>query len=147
MNFREENLAWVRPSILTDFDLFCQNRIPSDSCSPFAMEPGLPLPDVVRELLKDPTILRWDPVEMLYQVIQGEAFEMRCPSSSSVVIDPKCLSARFDSLNWGRKSPGGGRLLGGLLLTGPARGARRARTEGARVAEGGCVPSPTPPRA
>jgi len=41
------------------------------------MEAGLPLPDVVRELLKDASILRWDPVENMYHVVDGDMFEMR----------------------------------------------------------------------
>ena len=38
---------------------------------------GLSLPDVVRELLKERNILRWDPVDSLYEVLNGEKFEAR----------------------------------------------------------------------
>ena len=45
------------------------------------MEAGLPLPDVVRELLKDPSVLLWDPLESMYQVVDGDMFEMRSTSN------------------------------------------------------------------
>ena len=38
---------------------------------------GLSLPDVVRELLKERNVVRWDPVESLYEVLNGELFEAR----------------------------------------------------------------------
>ncbi|EKX54143.1 hypothetical protein GUITHDRAFT_150166 [Guillardia theta CCMP2712] len=38
---------------------------------------GLALPDVVRELLKDPTVLRWDARDGVYEVMHGENFERR----------------------------------------------------------------------
>ena len=38
---------------------------------------GLSLPDVVRELLKERNILRWNPDEGVYEVIHGENFEAR----------------------------------------------------------------------
>jgi hypothetical protein len=38
---------------------------------------GLSLPDVVRELLKERNVVRWDPVESLYEVLNGEQFEAR----------------------------------------------------------------------
>eukprot|EP00960_Hanusia_phi_P038733 753572-Hanusia_phi.AAC.4 len=38
---------------------------------------GLALPDVVRELLKDPAILRWDARDGVYEVMHGENFERR----------------------------------------------------------------------
>ena len=38
---------------------------------------GLSLPDVVRELLKERNILRWNADEGVYEVIHGENFEIR----------------------------------------------------------------------
>jgi hypothetical protein len=38
---------------------------------------GLSLPDVVRELLKDGGVLRWDATDCLYEVLNGEKFESR----------------------------------------------------------------------
>ena len=38
---------------------------------------GLGLPDVVRELLRDPAILQWRPHEEVYEVMDGEKFEDR----------------------------------------------------------------------
>jgi hypothetical protein len=38
---------------------------------------GLSLPDVVRVLLKDNGVLRWDAAELLYEVINGQKFEAR----------------------------------------------------------------------
>jgi len=38
---------------------------------------GLSLPDVVRELLKEKNILRWDSNEGVYEVVHGEHFEIR----------------------------------------------------------------------
>jgi hypothetical protein len=38
---------------------------------------GLALPDVVRELLKDPSILLWDAREQVYEVLDGDLFEAR----------------------------------------------------------------------
>ena len=38
---------------------------------------GLSLPDVVRELLKERNVVRWDPVEGLYEVLDGDLFESR----------------------------------------------------------------------
>lgn len=38
---------------------------------------GLPLPDVVRELLKEKNILRWDAKEGVYEVLHGDNFERR----------------------------------------------------------------------
>jgi len=42
------------------------------------MMAGLPLPDVVRELLRDPSVLTWDPEEEVYEVMDGTRFECRC---------------------------------------------------------------------
>lgn len=42
---------------------------------------GLPLPDVVRELLRDPAILKWHPREEVYEVTHGDNFEKRCGQS------------------------------------------------------------------
>ena len=39
---------------------------------------GLALPAVVRELLRDPTILRWHPEDEVYEVMHGDKFEQRC---------------------------------------------------------------------
>lgn len=36
---------------------------------------GLPLPEVVMQLVKDPTILQWDAGQRCYIVIDGERFE------------------------------------------------------------------------
>jgi len=41
------------------------------------MMAGLPLPDVVRELLRDPGILMWHPDEEVYEVMDGPSFERR----------------------------------------------------------------------
>ena len=41
---------------------------------------GLPLPDVVRQLLRDPSVLKWHPREEVYEVTHGENFELRCLS-------------------------------------------------------------------
>ncbi|KAJ1479870.1 hypothetical protein T484DRAFT_1812747 [Baffinella frigidus] len=38
---------------------------------------GLALPDVVRELLKDPLVLIWDPRDNVYEVLDGDLFELR----------------------------------------------------------------------
>ncbi len=38
---------------------------------------GLSLPDVVKHLLKESGILRWDPHEGTYEVLHGEKFESR----------------------------------------------------------------------
>jgi len=38
---------------------------------------GLPLPDVVRELLRDQGVLRWDLKEGVYEVLDGDEFERR----------------------------------------------------------------------
>ncbi len=38
---------------------------------------GMSLPEVVRVLLKDDTVLRWDSDEFLYEVINGPKFESR----------------------------------------------------------------------
>mmetsp|Transcript_41829 Transcript_41829/g.84124 ORF Transcript_41829/g.84124 Transcript_41829/m.84124 type:complete len:467 (+) Transcript_41829:170-1570(+) len=38
---------------------------------------GLALPDVVRELLKDATVLRWDARDSVYEVVHGDNFEKR----------------------------------------------------------------------
>jgi len=38
---------------------------------------GLALPDVVRELLKDPLVLVWDSRENVYEVLDGDLFELR----------------------------------------------------------------------
>jgi hypothetical protein len=38
---------------------------------------GLSLPDVVRVLLKDNAVLKWDTSESLYEVIDGHKFEAR----------------------------------------------------------------------
>ncbi len=38
---------------------------------------GLSLPDVVRELLKERDVLRWDAADCLYEVLNGEKFESR----------------------------------------------------------------------
>jgi hypothetical protein len=40
---------------------------------------GLALPDVVRELLADPLVLVWDSRENVYEVLDGDLFELRCP--------------------------------------------------------------------
>ena len=45
---------------------------------------GLTLPDVVRELLKDPLVLGWDSRENVYEVLDGDLFELRCPSLPSI---------------------------------------------------------------
>ena len=39
---------------------------------------GLPLPDVVRMLLREPSILRWHAEEEVYEVMDGMSFERRC---------------------------------------------------------------------
>ena len=58
------------------------------------MEAGLPLPDVVRELLKDPSVLRWDPLESMYEVVDGDMFEMRSTSNhrskARIPLSPSC---------------------------------------------------------
>jgi hypothetical protein len=38
---------------------------------------GLGLPDVVRTLVRDPAILKWDQVAEVYEVIDGQRFESR----------------------------------------------------------------------
>jgi hypothetical protein len=38
---------------------------------------GLGLPDVVRELLQDPTVLKWHLLREMYEVMDGERFEQR----------------------------------------------------------------------
>ena len=38
---------------------------------------GLSLPEVVKHLLKENGILRWDPMEGMYEVLHGEKFESR----------------------------------------------------------------------
>jgi hypothetical protein len=38
---------------------------------------GLALPDVVRELLRDPSVLVWHPGEEVYEVMDGTLFERR----------------------------------------------------------------------
>lgn len=38
---------------------------------------GLSLPDVVKHLLKESGILRWDANEGMYEVLHGERFESR----------------------------------------------------------------------
>lgn len=38
---------------------------------------GLALPDVVRELLRDPSVLKWHPREQVYEVMHGDNFEQR----------------------------------------------------------------------
>lgn len=38
---------------------------------------GLPLPDVVRELLREKSVLRWDFKDGVYEVLNGEEFERR----------------------------------------------------------------------
>ena len=38
---------------------------------------GLALPDVVRELLRDPAILKWHPRDEVYEVTHGDNFEKR----------------------------------------------------------------------
>ncbi len=38
---------------------------------------GLSLPDVVKHLLKESGILRWDPDDGTYEVLHGEKFESR----------------------------------------------------------------------
>lgn len=38
---------------------------------------GLSLPDVVRRLLAEPDVLRWDPIEGVYEVMDGDKFESR----------------------------------------------------------------------
>eukprot|EP00961_Rhodomonas_salina_P150413 2025833-Rhodomonas_salina.2 len=38
---------------------------------------GLALPDVVRELLKDSSVLRWDARDSVYEVVHGDNFEKR----------------------------------------------------------------------
>jgi hypothetical protein len=38
---------------------------------------GLSLPDVVRQLLRDPSILKWHPRETVYEVMDGDSFEKR----------------------------------------------------------------------
>jgi len=43
---------------------------------------GLALPDVVRELLRDPAILKWHPREEVYEVTHGDNFEKRLDAGS-----------------------------------------------------------------
>ena len=38
---------------------------------------GLSLPDVVRELVKDHTVLRWCSSDFMYEVVDGQKFESR----------------------------------------------------------------------
>lgn len=38
---------------------------------------GLALPDVVRELLRDPSVLKWHSRDEVYEVMHGETFEKR----------------------------------------------------------------------
>jgi hypothetical protein len=38
---------------------------------------GLSLPNVVKQLLKESGILRWDPGEEIYEVLDGEKFGSR----------------------------------------------------------------------
>ena len=38
---------------------------------------GISIPDVVRELLRDPSILRWHAEEEVYEVMDGMSFEHR----------------------------------------------------------------------
>ena len=47
---------------------------------------GLSLPDVVRELLKERSVLRWDPIESLYEVLNGEKFELRRVADFQLLI-------------------------------------------------------------
>ncbi len=49
---------------------------------------GLSLPDVVRVLSKDSTVLKWDPAEFLYEVINGPKFESR---SKLLFVAISCL--------------------------------------------------------
>ena len=43
---------------------------------------GLALPDVVRELLRDPAILKWHSREEVYEVTHGDNFEKRLDAGS-----------------------------------------------------------------
>ncbi len=59
-------------------------KIPADSAKStrsrdrkLAKMGGLSLPDVVRALLKDNAVLRWDSAELLYEVVNGQKFEAR----------------------------------------------------------------------
>jgi len=51
--------------------------ISKDKKTPERKMGGLSLPDVVRELLKERNILRWNADEGVYEVIHGENFETR----------------------------------------------------------------------
>jgi hypothetical protein len=51
--------------------------ISKDKKTPERKMGGLSLPDVVRELLKERNILRWNADEGVYEVIHGENFEAR----------------------------------------------------------------------
>lgn len=49
---------------------------------------GLSLPDVVRELLKERNVLRWNADEGVYEVIHGENFETRYIDRN--ILIPRC---------------------------------------------------------
>ena len=55
---------------------------------------GLALPAVVRELLRDPTILRWHPEDEVYEVMHGDKFEQRCWRAARVACVCPCASRR-----------------------------------------------------
>lgn len=50
---------------------------------------GLALPDVVRELLRDPGVLKWHPREQVYEVMHGDNFEKRFNDLRKVRNKPK----------------------------------------------------------
>ena len=71
-NHARENLFWAIPS------RFVPSGAPPNPPSVYTeMMAGLPLPDVVRELLRDPGILMWHPDEEVYEVMDGPSFERR----------------------------------------------------------------------
>ena len=49
----------------------------SDNPKRFKKMAGISIPDVVRELLRDPSILRWHAEEEVYEVMDGMSFEHR----------------------------------------------------------------------
>jgi len=51
-----------------------------------AAQGGLPLPEVVMQLVKDPTVLQWDASQRCYIVIDGERFEHRFNQMRKVCI-------------------------------------------------------------
>lgn len=57
---------------------------------------GLALPDVVRELLKDSSVLRWDARDSVYEVVHGDNFEKRLVPTPCVAFEPvRCLFQFF----------------------------------------------------